>query len=331
MAAGLKTIPMFRQLKIVIAGGSGFMGSAMAARWASENSVTILSRQQRKGSNNSYLRQATRVSGVQYLYWDGQTLGPWAAALDGADLLINLTGKSVNCRYHAANRAAILNSRVTATSVLGAAVQQCVMPPALWVNASSATIYRHAEDRPQDEATGEQHNDFSVQVCKAWESTFNAITLPHTRKAILRSAIVLGRGGVLVPYARLARLGLGGPQGSGRQMFSWIHIVDVCRILEWLWDHPEQDGVFNASAPGPVTNTVFMHDVRKALGIPFGLPAPEGLLRLGGRIIGTEPELLLKSRWVLPSRLLAAGFDFSYPDLPAALHHLLCQPQRSAE
>ena len=161
------------------------------------------------------------------------------AALEQADLLINLAGKSVNCRYNEANKTEIMNSRVNATRILGEAMKQMINPPELFVSFASATIYRHAEDRPQDGATGEMHNDFSVQVCKAWEAEANKIVLPHTRNAILRMAIILGDGGVLVPYSWLARLGIGGKHGNGRQMFSWIHADDVCGIVEWLYDNKD--------------------------------------------------------------------------------------------
>lgn len=305
--------------KIVIAGGSGFMGQAMVQCWGAENEVVILTRSLTNTDNNSYGSGKQQQQQARYIVWDAQTLGEWTTALEGCDILINLTGKSVNCRYTAANKKAIMDSRVHATQVLGQAIGQCQNPPQLWVNAASATIYRHATDRPQDEYTGEMHDDFSVLVCKAWEQAFEAESTPHTRKAVLRTAITLGHGGVMVPFKRLTRLGLGGPQGNGRQMFSWIHIADVCRIMAWLWANEAQQGVYNAAAPHPVTNAAFMKTLRSKMGMPFGLPAPTPLLRLGAWLIGTEAELLLKSRWVLPTRLMQEGFTFTYPTLPQAL------------
>lgn len=309
-------------LKIVIAGGSGFIGQAMAARWVKENEVIILSRQRAGAENNSYSGNQLH-EGIRYVAWDGRMPGGWMKEIDGADLLINLAGRSVNCRYDATNKAEIVNRRVEATKILGKAVIQCEHPPKLWINGGSATIYRHAEDRPQDEWNGEMHHDFSVQVCRAWEKAFNDIILPGTRKAVLRMAIVLGEDGALVPYTRLTRLGLGGQQGNGRQMFSWIHIEDLCRVVEWLWQHEDQDGVYNAAAPGPVPNHTLMSTIRECLKVPFGLPAPTWLLKAGAVLIGTETELLLKSRWVLPARLLKEGFRFQYPGLKEALADLL--------
>jgi uncharacterized protein (TIGR01777 family) len=210
-----------------------------------------------------------------------------------------------------------------ATTILGAAIKQTSKPPSLWINGGSATIYRHATDKPQDEYTGEMHNDFSVQVCKAWEQSFNVIELPDTRKVILRMAIVFGKGGVLVPYSRLVKFGLGGKQGNGKQMFSWIHIADLISIVEWLYKNNNANGTYNASAPNPVSNNEMMHEIRKCLGILFGLPAPAWLLKIGAQLIGTETELLLKSRWVVPARLLKEGYTFKYPSLPTALKDIL--------
>ena len=306
---------------IVIAGGSGFIGMQMAVRWAKDNKVTILTRST-GAANNSYGSTANTTD-VNMVKWDGKTIGDWVTSLEGCDLLINLAGRTVNCRYNEQNKAEVMNSRIDATRVLGAAVKQLLQPPALWINGGSTTIYRHAEDRPQDEFTGERPDDFSVQVCKRWEETFNEITLPHTRKAILRIAIVLGKGGVLVPYSRLARLGIGGRQGYGKQMFSWIHMEDLCMIVEWLYEHKEQTGTYNAAAPNPIPNATFMNAVRKVLRVPFGVPAPKWLLGMGAVVIGTQTELLLKSRWVVPTRLLQQGYQFKYIRVEDALGDLL--------
>jgi len=313
---------MFQNKKIVIAGGSGYIGQAMAARWSAGNDIIVLTRNAGNKADNTYGHRHNAAR-LRYVHWDAQHPGAWQQELEGCDVLINLAGRSVNCRYNEARKKEILESRVAATRVLGEALQLLKQSPALWVNGASATIYRHADDHPQDEFTGEMENDFSVQVCKAWEQAFAAAVVPHTRKAALRMAIVLGKGGALVPYMRLVKMGLGGRHGCGRQMFSWVHETDLCRMVEWLYDHPEQEGVYNAAAPGPVSNAVLMQLLRRSLHRPFGLPAPEWLLQLGAGIIGTETELLLKSRWVVPARLLQAGFEFEYPALEDALRQII--------
>lgn len=266
-------------------------------------------------------------------------------AVNGAALVIGLAGKSVNCRYTAKNRAEILRSRVETTAEISRAIAACSAPPPLWVNASTATVYRHAEDRPMTEDGGEIGKGFSVEVALAWEDALFADTLPGTRRVALRTAIVLGHGGVLGPIRRLARLGLGGPQydgwwpvtkrrraagtqhqrgaGHGRQRFSWIHIEDVSRIIDFIETHSALEGPVNASSPNPVSNRELMRTVRNLLGVKFGPPAPRFLLELGAIAIRTETELILKSRWVLPTRLEAAGFEFAYPDLESALREAI--------
>jgi len=236
----------------------------------------------------------------------------------------------VNCRYNEKNKQAISDSRTTTTKLLGAAIHTLQHPPKRWINAGSATIYRHAEDRPMDEFTGEIQDDFSVQVCKQWEAAFNEINTPETRKAILRIAITLGTdGGVMIPYLKMVKFGLGGHQGSGRQLYSWIHITDVCSMMEWLYDNPDHEGVFNCSSPNPVSNKQFMQTVREAAGHSFGLPAASWMLSIGACLIGTEKELLLKSRWVVPTRALQAGFRFKYPQLQPAVKDIIAQlPER---
>ncbi|HEU4554961.1 MAG TPA: TIGR01777 family oxidoreductase [Chitinophaga sp.] len=316
----MKEMNTLQHKKIVIAGGTGFIGQGLIDHFGKENDLVILTRHPKRNHGR-----------VTYACWDGRTLGGWETLLEHADLLINLTGKSVNCRYTQKNKQEIFDSRTNATTVLGEAIRTLAHPPGLWINAASATIYRHAEDRPMDEFTGEIENDFSVQVCKKWEQTFNDITLPYTRKIILRIAVTLGpQGGVMQPYLNLVKWGLGGQQGNGRQMFSWVHITDVCRMIAWLYEQPQLAGAFNCSAPNPVPNKTFMHTLRKAGGHYIGLPAPAWMLALGARIIGTETELLLKSRWVLPTRITQAGFTFRYPQLQPAFENILQQLPRKA-
>lgn len=316
--------------KIVIAGGSGFIGQNLAKWFAANNQVVILTRNITGASNNKYSEKNIADNNIRYVQWDAKTQGKWSSEIDGCDLLINLSGKSVNCRYNEKNKKEIFDSRTNSTTVLGEAIRQAVRPPALWINAASATIYRHAEDRPQDEYTGEFHNDFSVQVCKKWEKIFFDEETSCTRKVALRTAITLGCGGVMTPYLNLCKWGLGGKQGGGKQMFSWVHIDDVCCAIEFLWQQKSLTGVFNLSAPNPVSNANFMEKLRKATGHLFGLPAMKWQLKLGAGIIGTETELLLKSRWVLPTRLLEEGFTFSFPTIDAAFNNIVSQMPRKA-
>lgn len=300
--------------KIIIAGGTGFIGNFLKEHFRTKTKeLIILSRGEAKKEGN-----------VSYLHWDGKNLGDWKQELEGAEMLINLAGKSVNCRYTEKNKQEIFDSRTYSTLVLGEAVKQLKHPPAVWFNAASATIYRHAEDRPNDEYNGEYHDDFSVQVCKQWEKTVNSIKLTSTRKIILRIAIVLGaKDGVLPRFKGLVASGLGGKQGNGEQYFSWIHEQDLVNSIEFLYNHSELEGVFNCSSPNPVKNKILMKTFRDLLKPAVALPSPAWLLKLGALLIGTETELLLKSRWVLPKRLQEAGYRFQYPDLQPALKELL--------
>jgi uncharacterized protein (TIGR01777 family) len=240
--------------------------------------------------------------------------------LEGADLLINLTGKNVNCRYNQKNKDEILNSRVNATVALGKAFETLRTPPKVWIQSASATIYRHAEDRAMDEITGEIGEGFSVDVCNAWEKTFWEQNAPHTRKVLLRIGIVLGKSDSALPrMLRLARFGLGGQQGNGKQYMSWIHEDEVVSIMDWIYKHEEIKGTFNCTSPQPLTNANFMRCIRTVCNVPFGVPTPAWLLTIGAWLIGTETELILKSRWVLPKKLIEAGYVFRFPHLSDTL------------
>lgn len=297
-------------MKVVIAGGNSYLGKTLANHYsAMANGVVLLAR-----------RPAPANGNIRTVLWDGKSIGPWADEVDGADLLINMAGRSVNCRYSEKNKKEIFDSRTQTTEVLGDVVRWCEKPPKVWLNAASATIYRHAEDRFMDEYTGELGQGFSVEVCKRWEKTFFAQKTPHTRKVALRTAIVFGKDdGVYLRLKNLAKMGLGGKQGNGRQMVSWIHEADFARATEWIYGHREIDGVINLSAPNPLPNKAAMKKIRRALGVSVGLPAPEWLLEMGAVVIGTETELILKSRWVIPARLIESGFVFRYPTLDVAL------------
>ena len=318
--------------KIIIAGGSGFIGEEMIRYFGKDNAIVILTRQVPNSSNNrnQYTSlTSNELSNTTFIQWDGKTIGPWQKELEAADIIVNMAGKSVNCRYTAKNKKEIVDSRINATNIIGEAIHQLVQPPKLWINASSATIYRHAEDKPQDELTGEIKDDFSVRVCKQWEETLYEQRTPFTRKVALRMAITLGSGGVMIPYFNLLKFGLGGKQGSGKQMYSWVHIEDTCRMIEYLYEHDELEGTFNCSSPNPVSNEQFMKTLRKVTITKIGLPAFEWMLNLGAIIIGTETELVLKSRWVVPTKMLQAGFTFKYPHLKDALEQVIASTPKN--
>lgn len=291
--------------KIVLAGGTGFIGEFLKEKYEKLGlEVKIISRQ------------------VQNISWENNQ--EIVEALDGAELLINLAGKSVNCRYNETNKQEIMQSRVRTTTILGEAVEACQTPPKLWINSSTATIYRHADDRPMTEKDGEIGSGFSVDVATTWEKTFFDFNLPGTRQIALRIAIVLGKGGgVMTPYRNLVRFGLGGVQGSGEQKFSFIHIEDLFNIIQFLNEREELSGVFNCSAPEPVSNRELMKTLREKMKMPFGLFSPKWLLEIGSVFIRTETELVLKSRWVLPERLEEAGYHFSYPTLDETLEEII--------
>ena len=300
--------------KIILAGGNGYLGSVLADYYRDlADDIVILSR-----------RAKTVDGNICTLLWDGRTEGEWVKALEGADMLINLCGKNVNCRYTEANREEIIASRIVPTTLLGKVIAEMETPPKLWINITSATIYRHAEDRPQDEETGDIGYGFSIDVCKQWEKTFFETITPNTRKIALRMGIVLGISDSAFPrLLNLVKFGLGGKQGDGQQYMSWVHEQDAARVTQWLLDHPGMNGVINCTAPVPLKNTEFMAAIRQAYGVPFGLPAPAWLLTIGAAIIGTETELILKSRWVIPKRLTDSGYKFLFSNAEHAIKDLL--------
>lgn len=296
--------------KLIIAGGSGFLGQALIAHFKTEfDSIIVLSRSSRKSDGNTH-----------YLQWDAKTPGSWCAELEGAEAVINLCGKSVDCRYTEKNKTEIFASRLDSTRAIGEAILNCSHPPALWLNGASATIYRHSEDTPMTELTGEIGSGFSIEVCKAWEKTFTDFKLPATRRVNLRLSMVLGKSGGMIPkMTGMVKKGLGGTMGNGRQLVSWLHVEDFCRMINWLLTHDSASGTYNATAPAPVSNRTFMQLMRKKTGMPIGLPAPKFLLEIGAVFIRTETELILKSRYVVPERFLKEGFVFKHTTIEDCL------------
>jgi uncharacterized protein (TIGR01777 family) len=291
--------------KVILAGGTGFIGKYFAEKLIDLGfEVIIISRQS------------------QHISWTDQA--GIIEAMENAEMVINLAGKSVDCRYNTRNKEEILKSRTETTQILGNALLECKNPPSLWINSSTATIYRHAEDRPMTEENGDIGSGFSVSVAKAWEQVFFAFQLPKTRQIALRMAIVLGEnGGVITPFKNLVKFGLGGVQGSGNQQFSWIHVEDLFSIILFLQEKEELSGVFNCSSPQPITNRELMSQFRAAMNRKVGFPSPPWLLKVGAALIRTETELILKSRWVIPERLERAGYHFKFNQIDRALQDIL--------
>ena len=316
-----------RPLRIVLPGGSGQVGRVLARYF------------QERGHHLTVLTRLPYSDTSQTVRWDGETIGPWTEYLEGVDVCINLTGRSVNCRYTPANRAAIYESRIRSTRLLGEVIAGLADPPKVWLNASTATIYRHALDRPMDEASGElgggerltsrrhvpESWDFSIHVARDWEAAFFAAHTPRTRKVAMRSAITLSpaAGNAFALLLTLVRFSLGGMQGNGRQYVSWIHELDFARAVEFLIARDDIDGPVNIASPHPLPNREFMGILREAWGIPNGLPAPAPLIELAALFLRTESELVLKSRRVVPRRLLEAGFTFEFPTWPEAAEDLV--------
>ena len=306
-------------LRIVIPGGTGQVGTVLSRHFhAQGHDVAVLARKD--------VSAAWRV-----VNWDGENLGAWASELENSDVVVNLAGRSVNCKYTAANRKAIMESRTKSTRLLGRAIRQLAHPPRLWT-----TIYRHIFDRPMDEQTGEIGGNepdapakwkFSIDVATNWEEAFFEAETPNTRKLALRSAMIMSpdRGGIFDTLLRLVRFGFGGTAVGGRQFISWIHDADFLSAMDFLISHDDFAGCVNLSSPNPVPNLEFMKALRAAWGTPIGLPAANWMLEIGSIFLRTETELVLKSRRVIPSRLLQAGFQFQFPDWAAAAQNLVAR------
>jgi uncharacterized protein (TIGR01777 family) len=309
-------------MKIVLAGGSGQVGSILARAFhRDKHRVVVLSRRPEPAP------WAT-------IPWRGDSLGPWTEELERADVVINLAGRSVNCRYHAQNRREIMDSRIESTKAIGQALAKAKRPPRIWLQASTATIYEHRFDAPNDEATGILGGSepgapdtwrFSIDVAKAWEqAALDARISSETRLVLLRSAITMSpdRGGAFDMLLKLVRFGLGGQNGSGRQFVSWIHEIDFVHAIYWLIEHDSLSGPVNLAAPNPLPNADFMRELRRAWGMPLGLPSTEWMLEVGAFFLRTETELILKSRRIVPTRLLQSGFAFHFSEWTLAARDL---------
>jgi len=309
-------------MRIVITGGSGQVGQILARHFHSEGiAVAVIAR---------HLEPAPWST----VRWDGEHPGEWGKELDGADVAINLAGRSVNCRYNAANRREIKESRIITTKLVGDAIARSSQPPKLWLNASTATIYTHLTDRPMDDIDGEIGGTepgipstwrFSYDVATSWERAFFEANTPRTRKIALRSAVTMSpdRGGAFDTLLNLVRLGLGGTSGSGDQFVSWIHDADFVRAIEFLVARSDLDGCINITSPNPLPNRDFMAALRRAYGVSLGLPATDWMLEIGAIFLRTESELILKSRRAVPRRLVDAGFGFLFPDWSSAAADLV--------
>jgi uncharacterized protein (TIGR01777 family) len=305
--------------KIILAGGSGFLGRTLA-KWYNKKGWEVIVFSRREYESNA----------ARCVTWDGENIGDWVDELEGARAIINLAGRSVNCRYTAANRRKMMDSRVLSTRILGQAISECKIPPQVWLNSSTATIYTHTYSTPHGEdgstnPTREAKDEFSIEIAKAWEKEFNTAYTPATRKVTLRTAMVFGRepGGVFEVLHRLTRFGLGGRMSHGRQFVSWIHEVDFCRSMDWLIENDNAEGIYNICAPEPLTNSEMMAILRKACKMPIGLPAARWMLEIGTFFMRTETELIIKSRRVVPSRLRDEGFDFNFSRLEPAIADLV--------
>jgi uncharacterized protein (TIGR01777 family) len=311
-------------MKIVIPGGTGHLGRVLGRAMAGRgDEVVVLTR-----------REAEPEPGVRHVRWDGRRAGPWTAEVDGSDVVVNLAGRSVNCRYTRANLREMWNSRVDSARVVGGAIERAARPPRVWLQMSTATIYAHRHDTPNDETTGVLGGDepdvpaywaYSVDIARAWEREQRLADTPHTRKVALRTAMVMSPepGGAFEMLLRLSRLGLGGPVAGGAQYLSWIHEDDLVRAIDFLVARDDLSGPVNLAAPEPLPYRDFLRDLRAAARVPFGLPATRWMAEIGAFLLRSDTELLLKSRRVVPGRLLEAGFAFDHPEWPAAAADLV--------
>jgi uncharacterized protein len=308
-------------MKIIIPGGSGQVGTILARSFqANGHEVVVLSRNLEKAP-------------WRVLHWNAETIGEWALEFENADVVINLAGRNVNCRYNAENRRQIMDSRVNSTKIVGEAISKCKNPPKVWLQSSTATIYAHRFDAANDDVNGIIGGDeidapdtwkFSIEVAKAWENATNEANTPKTRKVLLRSAVTMSpdRDGIFDVMLNLVKKGLGGTAGDGKQYISWIHEADFIRAIYWLIENEELSGAINLSSPNPLPNREFMKIFRESYGTKIGLPATKLMLEIGAIFLRTETELILKSRRVVPTRMLQSGFEFQFADWNLACRDL---------
>ena len=290
--------------RIIIAGGTGYIGRYLMSRFLQLGYDVFL---------------VSRNPG--YIQWDTNEL---TQAFEGALLVINLAGKSINCRHSIKNRKKILSSRINTTQMIGNAIKSCKNPPLLWINSSASGIYQSSDNKPMTEVETVFGTDYLAEVSIKWEKTFFDFELPFTRQIAVRTSVVLGKnGGALEPLKLLTRMGLGGKQASGNQMFSWIHLEDYFQIICFALKNNSLTGIINCTSPNPLSNNNLMSELRRILQVPFGLNAPKILIQLGAFIIGTESKLILNSNYIIPKRLIDAGFKFTYPDINSAISNLV--------
>jgi uncharacterized protein (TIGR01777 family) len=311
-------------MKIVMPGGTGNLGHLLTTAWVDAgHEVVVVSRRTDRGP-----------AGARVVPWDGRSIGPWAREVDGADVVVNLAGRSVNCRYTESNVRDMLDSRVASTTAVGAAIAEAPRPPAVWLQMSTATIYAHSHDRANDEDTGvlggaepgvPRYWSHSVDIARRWEEAQDRAPTPATRKVTLRTAMVMapGRGGAFHLLRKLSRCGLGGPVAGGRQYMSWIHGRDFVRAVDLLVSRADVSGPVNLASPNPLPYREFMAELRHASGVPLGLPATAWMAEVGAFVLRSDTELLLKSRRVVPGRLLAMGYRFAFPEWREAVRDLV--------
>lgn len=298
--------------KIVIAGGSGFVGQLLSEHFRKGSyEVIVLSRGAQKSKNE-----------IKYIQWDGKTVGPWVEELEGSEAVINLTGKSVNCRPTPSNKKEIITSRVDSTEVIGKAIGQCKTPPKVWINAGGVGVFS-GTGRSSNDENAPLGTDFTAEVARLWEDAFMKADTPLTRKVFLRIALVLKKGeGFLQPMELLVKTGMGGTMGSGKQHFPWIHFEDLIRVFDYVLQQPDMDGIVHGVSPQAVTNASFMRQLRQIIGVPFGIPAPGFAVKMGAFLIGTNGSLALSDNHAIPGKLNTVGFTFKFPDLASALRNL---------